>query len=416
MQTIGKAQHAAKRKVLNLSFTEKSIKSTSEFVFKHIDRWHELMVDNDNWSVPFDLSDSVHNLLFDVQGDICFGASFNTKEPGENAFRKMPHMILEIMLLYYPLVRSPLRGLLLWLKSLGLDNLLERYSPPGLKDFNKFVHDSVTKRIKYQEELRQNPEIQERLDMFHYLCEARDPDSGQFVHDEHSLRAEAALVMVAGSDTTATIFTATMFYLSLPSQAHRLQKVVNEIRSTFDAAEDIKTGPQLSSCTYLLACIEEAMRLAPAAPSELPRVVREGGAVIKGEFYPAGTIVGTSNYVDGRNEQFYEDCQDYRPERWIVSDHVSHEEVARARSNFRPFGSGPLNCAGKKLAMIELLALVGRTLWRFDMRRAPGARLTLGGGSPDLGWGQRDPDQFRLIDAYMTLHEGPMLQLRKRVN
>lgn len=102
MQTIGKAQHAAKRKVLNLSFTEKSIKSTSEFVFKHIDRWHELMVDNDNWSVPFDLSDSVHNLLFDVQGDICFGASFNTKEPGENAFRKMPHMILEIMLLYYP--------------------------------------------------------------------------------------------------------------------------------------------------------------------------------------------------------------------------------------------------------------------------------------------------------------------------
>ena len=91
---------------------------------------------------------------------------------------------------------------------------------------------------------------------------------------------------------------------------------------------------------------------------------------------------------------------------------VTQESVDLAKSNFHPFGGGPGQCVGKNLAIMELLAAVARTLWRYEMRRAPGS--TVGGGSPKLGWGQRNPEEYQLIDAYIALHHGPMLQFRKR--
>ncbi|KAF2791120.1 benzoate 4-monooxygenase cytochrome P450 [Melanomma pulvis-pyrius CBS 109.77] len=415
LNTVDVAEHAYKRKLLNVSFTEKSVRAASEFVFRHVDRWNELMVgDSEDWSKPVDFSESVGTLVFDISGDLCFGRSFETKEPGENPLKTMPQSIEEYMRFYYPIARSPLLNLVLWLKPRGLDSLFEAISPPTINHFNEFVYRSVSERLKLHQEQKGKPETEQRLDMFHFLCEAKDPDTGRPAHDEQTLRAEASLLVIAGSDTSATSLTATMFYLSLPSQAHRLTKLVREIRSTFQSAEEIVQGPKLASCVYMKACIEEAMRLSPAGPSELARQVRAGGIIIKGDYYPEGTIVGTSAFTSGRNEKIYGDSYTYRPERWIVDEAagVTQQDVDRARSNFHPFSAGPGNCVGKNLAILELLAAVGRTLWTYDMRRAPGS--TLGGGSPELGWGQRDPEQFQLIDAYIAIHRGPMLQFRKK--
>ena len=71
--------------------------------------------------------------------------------------------------------------------------------------------------------------------------------------------------------------------------------------------------------------------MAPAGPSELPREVLPGGTVIEGDYYPAGVIVGTPNWAMGHNEEHYGDASTFRPERWIVSDHLdtlnTEEEV-----------------------------------------------------------------------------------------
>lgn len=312
------------------------------------------------------------------------------------------------------IARSPLLNFVLWLKPRGLDSMFESISPPSIKYFNEFVYKSVSERLELQKKLKEKPESEQRLDMFHFLCEARDPDTDQLAHDEQTLRAEASLLVIAGTDTSATSLTATMFYLSLPSQEHRLAKLVREIRSTFRSADEIEHGQKLASCVYLKACIEEAMRLSPAGPSELAREVRAGGITINNDYYPEGTIVGTSGFTNGRNEDIYDDCYEYRPERWIVDESagVTQQDVERARSNFHPFSLGPGNCVGKNLAMLELLTAVGRTLWRYDMRRVPGS--TFGGGEPGKGAGQDDPNQFQLVDAYVALHHGPLLQFRKK--
>lgn len=155
------------------------------------------------------------------------------------------------------------------------------------------------------------------------------------------------------------------------------------------------------------------MRLKPAGQSELSRTVLPGGQVIDGDFYPAGVHVGTSGWSSGRSDRFGNPYV-YRPERWIVSQEtgLTAEDVTLIRTYVHPFSAGPGNFVGQNLAILELLTTTARTLYRLDVRAVP--EFTLGEGAPGLGWGRRNKNQFQVTDAYISLWEGPMLQLKKR--
>lgn len=248
--------------------------------------------------------------------------------------------------------------------------------------------------------------------MFYFLCEARDPDTGLPAYNEGDLRAESSLLIIAGSDTTAVALSGIFFYLT--GDPRRCQKLADEILATFDSAEDIVHGPKLLGCKYLRACVDEAMRLTPSGPCELPREVLPGGIQINGEYFPPGTIVGTSAWVSSRNEDVYGDPGVFRPERWILDEAngVTAESIALMRANFHPFLTGPGSCLGKSVALAEIMITVARTLHRLELRRAPGS--TLGGGGHELGWGARDKRQLQLEDAFISLRQGPEVQFRKR--
>lgn len=117
LTTIDVTAHARKRKLLTQCFTEKSIRTASAFIITHVNRWNQLMMDENTsiteWSRPVDLSKRFDSLIFDIMGDLCFGKSFDIKEPGENPFSVIPHTIAEYMKFYYPV--SPfLCSHLLW--------------------------------------------------------------------------------------------------------------------------------------------------------------------------------------------------------------------------------------------------------------------------------------------------------------
>ncbi|KAI1356967.1 benzoate 4-monooxygenase cytochrome P450 [Xylaria sp. FL0043] len=414
LTSVDVAEHARKRKTINLCFTEKSLAAACDFIVKHVDRWHRLFeedIDGDEWSAPVDFTEKVDALVFDIMGDLCFGRSFDVKEPGENPLKAVPHCIAEYMLFYYACCRSPFLGVLNWLKPRGLDRLFETIAPPTIKQYNKFVYDSITRRIAQQKEQAGKPLQERRQDIFYFLCEARDPETGQLAYNEHTLRAEANLLIIAGSDTTSISLSGIFFYL--PRDPQRCEKLAEEILQAFNSVDEIVYGPKLLACTYLKACIDEGMRLTPTGPCELPREVLPGGLLVKGEYYPEDTIVGTVPWADSLNQEVYGDAEVFRPERWIVDDANSKVEVARLRSNFHPFSSGPGNCVGKNVAMAEMMITVARTLYRFHVRRAPGS--TLGCGRPELGWGRTDENQFQLVDAYISLRQGPEVQFRKRI-
>ncbi|KAH7304450.1 benzoate 4-monooxygenase cytochrome P450 [Stachybotrys elegans] len=414
--TVDVAEHAAKRKLLSMAFTEKSLRASASFISNHIDRWNELMLEENpdtvEWSKSFDLSERLDQLTVDIMGDLSFGKSFNIKEPGDNPLKTVPRLIAGFLRFYYPLCRSPFLPVLLWLRKQGLIKALESSAPPTVQQYRKFVRSSIADRIALHKEQQEKPEAKRRQDIFYFLCESRDPDTGEVAFNEEALLSESTLLIIAGTDTTAISLSGIWFYLT--GDPRRCQKLVDEIRSTFNTPEDIVYDQKLLSCVYLRACIDEGMRMTPTGPCELPRQVLPGGQRVLGEFYPPGTILGVVPWCMSFSESIYEDATVFRPERWIVDEAngVTKESVDRLKANFHPFLSGVGSCLGKNIAMAEMMLTVARTLHRLDIRRTPGS--TLGCGGPEQGWGARNKKQYQLVDAYVSLRQGPEVQFRKR--
>lgn len=103
--TRNKKAHARLRKLLNQSFTEQSLRASQPFINKHVDRWNDLLVAEvaeDQWSNPMNFADVSDTLVFDIMGDLCFGTSFDIKEPGDNPFKSIPHVTVQYMQFFYP--------------------------------------------------------------------------------------------------------------------------------------------------------------------------------------------------------------------------------------------------------------------------------------------------------------------------
>ncbi|KAI0469953.1 cytochrome P450 monooxygenase-like protein [Xylariaceae sp. FL0804] len=408
LTSVDVSEHARRRKRLALCFTEKSVRAASDFIIRHVDRWTELIAedigDTAEWSSTVNFSERIDALVFDIMADLCFGKSFDIKEPGENPLKQTPHNIIEYMKFYYLMCRAPrpVLKLLLWLKPRGLDWVVDLITPPAAQEYNRFVTDLVTKRIALQKKQAAMSESDRRQDMFYFLAEARDA-LGRIAYDESELHAESSLLIIAGSDTTSISLSGIFFYLT--GDLERCQKLTDEIRSVFTTAEEVVLGPKLQSCTYLKACIDEGMRLTPSGPCDPPREVLPRGIRIKGEYYPPGTIVGIVPWDSSRDSEVYGDAEAFRPERWIPGGGESEEALARAKAGFHPFLTGTYNCVGKNLAMAEMLIVVARTLHRFDVRRTPGSTM---------GAETKDASQFQLADAFIAIRNGPEVQFRKR--
>ncbi len=95
-------------------------------------------------------------------------------------------------------------------------------------------------------------------------------------------------------------------------------------------------GPELASCRFLHACIDEALRMSPPVGSALFReVVAPGGAVIDGHPVPQGADVGVGIYAIHHSPECYgPDPFVYRPDRWLVDD--GHGSIESARAAFNP--------------------------------------------------------------------------------
>lgn len=99
--------HARKRRLLNLAFTDHSVKAASPFIAKHTDRWNLLLLDSskegdDVWSSPREMTSWTKYLVFDILMDLCFGAAMDTKEPGDNPLKKIPQAFDDFVSYNYP--------------------------------------------------------------------------------------------------------------------------------------------------------------------------------------------------------------------------------------------------------------------------------------------------------------------------
>jgi cytochrome P450 len=157
-----------------------------------------------------------------------------------------------------------------------------------------------------------------------------------------------------------------LFYLS--NHPRVLRKLVSELRKIFPKLADIHPNTA-ENCKYLRACLDEAMRLCPSVPSNIPRLIGEGGLKVIDEDLPAGMWVSVPNFTIFRNAKYFDRPHEYIPERWIADESTwySEDDVKLSQAAFQPFSLGPRHCIARNLALREMTFALARVFYLFDV-------------------------------------------------
>jgi cytochrome P450 len=100
-----------------------------------------------------------------------------------------------------------------------------------------------------------------------YVIQSGEGKLGRKGHNKSQMLAEGSFVTFTAADGIGTTLSAVMYYLAHSPRVY--EKLAEVLRTQFSKDSDNKQpkpesitwGPELSSCKYLQACINEAWRL-----------------------------------------------------------------------------------------------------------------------------------------------------------
>jgi len=194
-------------------------------------------------------------------------------------------------------------------------------------------------------------------DLLSMLLLARDEEDKTGMTDKQ-VRDEALTLFIAGHETTAVAATWAWHLLA------QHPEVEARVHAEIDAAGGYAKLP------YTTAVLSETMRLFPPAWA-IGRMANED-VELAGYTVPKGSIVLISPYILHRDERWWPEPNEFRPERWDAA-----LENTRPKHAYMPFGAGPRLCIGERFAWMEgsiILAALARQ-WRFES--VPGEAVEL---------------------------------------
>lgn len=154
-------------------------------------------------------------------------------------------------------------------------------------------------------------------------------------------------MMLIGVNTTAHCVSFLFYHLARnPRAQHKLYEDIK------DAPDKLKKE-DLKDMQYMQACIKESLRLKPPMPV-LTRILTND-IVVYNYLIPKGTYMLLATHLSSTKEEFFEDADKYKPERWL-SPEMSESRLQHLASI--PFGHGTRACLAKELAEIQISTLL----------------------------------------------------------
>ncbi|KAK1456008.1 cytochrome P450 [Colletotrichum cuscutae] len=346
--TADDAGHKRMRRLQNPAFSDKALRAQESVITGYVKLLiHKLHGQVSSGSAEsaavVDMNSWYNFTTFDIIGDLAFGEPFYCLRDAE--WHWWLHAVFDIFQAgtYLRAARrfpSPLSEILLLL-------IPRRLIKTRVAQF-QFGVERVNRRLEQETDCP---------DFMYYILQGSD-EKGMLTEE---IYAAAQVLIVAGSETTATGLTAATYLLCENPQT--LAKLTSEIRNTFENEDDI-TIQSTAGLSYLNAAIEEALRLGPPGPGTFPRVVPDGGRMVCGQFVPAGYSVGVHHLAINRSPIHFSKHDEFHPERWLGDQKFESDQKLAAQ----PFSFGPRNCIGKNLAYAEIRTIIARVVWNFDMK------------------------------------------------
>ena len=200
--------------------------------------------------------------------------------------------------------------------------------------------------------------------MIRLLLEARDAETGEPL-DSAALRNEAAVIFMAGHETTANALAWFWYLLSqTPDVEGRLHEELNRVLAGRAPALD-----DVPDLIYTRAIFEETIRLYPPVPFLARQALRDES--IRGRLVPAGSLVIVAPWLLHRHRRFWGKPDHFIPERFLPEN--AHWRVRHA---YIPFSTGPRICAGAAFGLTEAILCIATLAQRARLRLAPDAVVT----------------------------------------
>nr|QST15022.1 CYP4AP9 protein [Diaphanosoma celebensis] len=230
-----------------------------------------------------------------------------------------------------------------------------------LHTFTNFVVDFG--RAEFQKTFRDKKfiklQIKHRRPFLELLLEAEA--AGAPLTDQ-DIRDDVEFFLLKGHESIASA-TSWLLYCLACHQDHQ-QRVREELDAIFGDNSRPCTLHDAAQMDYLDCCVKESLRMYPPNPfmtRQTRHPINIGGCDI-----PAGCDLLILTYALQRDPQFFEDPDDFRPERFHRDNSSGHHPHA-----FIPFSAAPRDCIGRKFAMLEMKVMLSALLRKFEFKLAP---------------------------------------------
>ncbi len=228
------------------------------------------------------------------------------------------------------------------------------------------LHRRIRRAVRCLDEIiyrfiaRRRAESAPARDLLSLLLHARDEDDGSGMTDRQ-LRDEAMTLFLAGHETTALALSWAWYLLATHPEAEA--RLVDEWRQVLGGrmptAEDV---PQLR---FTEMVVHETLRLYPPA-AVFGREARQE-CELGGYWVPRGTTVIMSPWVLHRDGRWWEDPEEFRPQRWAEG-----HPARTPRYAYVPFGGGARRCIGSGFALMEAVLILATLGQRYRFTLVPG--------------------------------------------
>jgi len=266
--TPSDADHSRMRRLLAHAFSEKALREQEPLITSYIDlligKLHQQIRSPNKGKV--DIVRWYNYTTFDIIGDLAFGEPFDCLKNEEyhswvaQIFQSVKFgAFLQATRRFPPLT-----------KALGY------VLPRSLKE-QRMKH-MANNKAKVDKRLKLGREV-DRPDFISYILRHND-EKGM---SESEILSSASTLIIAGSETTATLLSGTTFHLLKNPETYK--KLVNEVRAAFKYEDEIN-NITVNKLEYLHAVLEEGLRIYPPVPCTLPRKTPAEGDEICGRWIP----------------------------------------------------------------------------------------------------------------------------------
>uniref|UniRef100_A0A3P8NVI2 Thromboxane-A synthase n=1 Tax=Astatotilapia calliptera TaxID=8154 RepID=A0A3P8NVI2_ASTCA len=193
----------------------------------------------------------------------------------------------------------------------------------------------------------------------------RRPQKKMMTEDE--IVGQAVIFLLAGYETSSNTLAFTCYLLALhPECQLRVQKEVDDFYTRHDSPD----YTNVQELKYLDMVICEALRLYPPG-FRFAREI-EHDCVVNGQQLPKGAILDIpAGFLHYDPEHWPE------PEKFIPERFTPEAKAARHPFVYLPFGAGPRNCVGMRLAQLEIKMALMHLFHNFSIKACSDTKVPL---------------------------------------